>query len=71
MKKHNIAVNALCPDFTVTEAVETFLKDVDTSEWQQPEMWGRYTALVAAQDAESLTGKILDVEALREIFGTV
>ena len=71
MKKHNIAVNALCPDFTVTEAVETFLKDVDTSEWQQPEMWGRYTALVAAEDAESLTGKILDVEALREIFGTV
>ena len=71
MKKHNIAVNALCPDFTVTEAVETFLKDVDTSKWQQPEMWGRYTALVAAQDAESLTGRILDVETLREIFGSV
>ncbi len=71
MSPTDIAVNALCPDFTVTEAVETFLKDVDTSEWQQPEMWGRYTALVAAEDAESLTGKILDVEALREIFGSV
>jgi len=71
MKKHNIAVNALRPDFTVTEAVETFLPDVDTSDWQQPEMWGRYTALVAAQDAESLTGRILDAKALREIFGTV
>jgi NAD(P)-dependent dehydrogenase (short-subunit alcohol dehydrogenase family) len=71
MKKHNIAVNALCPDFTVTEAVETFLQDVDTSDWQQPEMWGRYSALVAGLDAESLTGRILDVEALREIFGTV
>ena len=70
MKKHNIAVNTLCPDFTVTEAVETFLKDVDTSDWQQPEMWGKYTALVAAQDAESLTGKVLDVEVLREIFGS-
>jgi 3-oxoacyl-[acyl-carrier protein] reductase len=69
MKKYNIAVNALRPDFTVTEAVEAFLKDVDTSEWQQPDMWGRYTALVAAQDAESLTGRILDVEALRELFG--
>jgi NAD(P)-dependent dehydrogenase (short-subunit alcohol dehydrogenase family) len=71
MKKHNIAVNALRPDFTVTEAVETFLKDTDTSDWQDPEMWGRYTALVAAQDAETLTGKILDVEALKEIFGEV
>jgi citronellol/citronellal dehydrogenase len=71
MKKYNIAVNALCPDFTVTEAVETFLQDVDTSDWQRPEMWGKYTALVAAQDAGTLTGRILDVEALREIFGTV
>lgn len=71
MKKFNIAVNALRPDFTVTEAVETFLPEVDTSEWQRPEMWGRYTALVAAQDAESLTGRILDVEALEEIFGPV
>lgn len=71
MKKHNVAVNALCPDFTVTEAVETFLKDVDTSEWQQPEMWGRYAAHVASQDAESLTGRILDEEALKELFGPV
>jgi len=70
MKKFNIAVNAIRPDFTVTEAVEAFLKDVDTSEWQQPDMWGRYTALVAAHDAESLTGRILDVEALRELFGS-
>jgi NAD(P)-dependent dehydrogenase (short-subunit alcohol dehydrogenase family) len=71
LKKYNIAVNALRPDFTVTEAVETFLPDVDTSDWQRPEMWGKYTALVAAQNAETLTGRILDVEALREIFGTV
>jgi citronellol/citronellal dehydrogenase len=71
MKKYNIAVNALCPDFTVTEAVETFLQDVDTSDWQRPEMWGKYTALVAAQNAETLSGRILDVEALKEIFGTV
>jgi len=71
MKKHNIAVNALSPDFTVTEAVKTFLKDVDTSDWQKPEMCGKYAAMVAAQDAESLTGRILDVEALNELFGQV
>jgi citronellol/citronellal dehydrogenase len=71
MKKHNVAVNALCPDFTVTEAVTTFLKDVDTTEWQKPEMWGKYAVMVAAQDAGSLTGKILDEPALKEIFGPV
>jgi len=71
VKKYNVAVNALCPDFTVTEAVETFLKDVDTTTWQRPEMWGRYAALVAAKDAESLTGRILDEPALKEIFGPV
>ena len=68
MKKHNVAVNALCPDFTVTEAVTTFLKDVDTTGWQRPEMWGRYAVMVAGQDAESLTGRILDEPALRELF---
>jgi NAD(P)-dependent dehydrogenase (short-subunit alcohol dehydrogenase family) len=71
MKKHNVAVNALCPDLTVTEAVKTFLKDVDTSGWQLPEMWGKYAALVAAQGAESLTGKILDEPTLKVIFGPV
>ncbi len=71
MKKYNVAVNVLRPDFTVTEAVSAELPDMDTSEWQKPEMWGRYTALVAAMDAESLTGKILDEEVLIEIFGTV
>jgi NAD(P)-dependent dehydrogenase (short-subunit alcohol dehydrogenase family) len=69
MKKHNVAVNALCPDFTVTEAVTTFLKEIDTTGWQSAEMWGRYAAMVAAQNAESLTGKILDELALNELFG--
>jgi len=68
MRKYNIAVNALCPDFTVTEAVTTFLKDVDTAGWQTPKMWGKYAALVAAQDAQYLTGRILDEPALNELF---
>lgn len=71
MKKYNVAVNALRPDFTVTEAVTTELPDVDTSSWQKPEMWGRYTAMVAFMDAEKLTGRILDEEALVELFGKV
>jgi len=71
MKKHNVAVNALCPDFTVTEAVTAFLRDVDTTGWQVSDMWGKYAALVAAQEAGRLTGRILDEAALLEIFGPV
>ena len=71
MVKYNISVNALRPSFTVTEAVKTELPDLDTSDWQKPEMWGKYAAMVAAQDAGSLTGKILDEHALKEIFGPV
>ncbi len=71
VKKYNVAVNALCPDFTVTEAVSAFLKGIDTTSWQRPEMWAKYAVFVAARDAESLTGKILDESALREIFGPI
>jgi NAD(P)-dependent dehydrogenase (short-subunit alcohol dehydrogenase family) len=71
MRKYNVAVNALKPDFTVTEAVKVELPDVDTSDWQRPEMWGKFAALLAAQDAESLTGMILDEKALKEIFGPI
>ena len=71
MRKHNIAVNALRPSLTVTEAVEFFMPDADTSGWKSPEMWGKYAALVAAQDAKTLTGRILDEAMLRQIFGPV
>lgn len=69
VRKHNVAVNALCPDFTETEAVTSFLKNADITHWQSPEMWGKYAVLVASQGAERLTGMILDEPSLREIFG--
>ena len=71
MKKYNVAVNALRPDFTTTEAVTAELPDLDTSDWQKPEMWGKYAAKVATQDVENLTGRILDEEALKQLFGPV
>jgi citronellol/citronellal dehydrogenase len=71
MKRHNIAVNALCPDFTVTEAVRAYLPNIDTTDWQLPEMWGKYSVLVAAKTAEELTGRILDQTALIELFGRI
>lgn len=71
MQKHNIAVNALRPHLTVTEGVKFFMPDADTSSWQAPAMWGKYAVLVAAQDAGSLTGRVLDEASLRELFGPV
>jgi len=70
MRKHNVAVNALRLDLTVTEAVRSFLPDIDTSGWQTAEMWGKYAVLLAAHDP-SLTGQVLNEQACREIFGTV
>ncbi len=71
VRKHNVAVNALCPSWTVTEAVTTLSSGTDTSGWQLPEMWGKYTVLIASKDAQSLTGRILDEPALKELFGAV
>jgi citronellol/citronellal dehydrogenase len=66
LQKFNISVNALCPDFTVTEAVTTYMPDVDTSSWQLPEMWGRYTVFVATRDAQSMTGRVLTAEDVEQ-----
>ena len=71
MLKYNIAVNALCPEFTVTESVRAFMPNVDTSSWQPVEVWGKYAALVAIQNAQTFTGKILDEATLNGIFGSV
>lgn len=69
MRKHHVAVYALRPDFTVTEAVDAFLKGVDTSDWQTPEMWGRYASILVAQDFKSVSGQIFDETKLRKMFG--
>lgn len=71
MRKHNIAVNALRPYLTLTEGVEFFLPDMDKSTWQSTQMWGKYAVLVASQDANNLTGQILDEPLLNKIFGPV
>ncbi len=71
LKEHNIAVNALVPSHTVTEGMVFLNPNIDTSGWQSASMWGKYAALVAAQDAKTLTGQILTEEDLRRRFGNV
>ncbi|MFC1868662.1 SDR family NAD(P)-dependent oxidoreductase [Thermodesulfobacteriota bacterium] len=70
-KNENIAITCIRPYFVKTEVVTEFLPDVDTSDWETPEMWCKYTAMVAGADAKDITGKILDKKALVEMFGEV
>ena len=82
LRPHNIAVNALCPSYTDTDGLRflnpdggrrkrTTMGAPPASTWQSPGMWGRYAALVATQDARSLSGKILTEARLRKLFGVV
>ena len=54
-----------------TDAVTSFMQGTDTSGWQSPQMWGKYTVLIATRDAQSLTGRILEESDLKELFGSV
>lgn len=64
VKEYNIAVNALCPNYTETEGIKLWYFNVDRSLWQKPELWGRYAVSLACQDASSLTGRTLTAEEL-------
>lgn len=67
VREYNIAVNALCPSYTDTEGIRVWAGDADRSGWQKPEMWGRYAVFLAAQDAQSLTGRVLTAEELEAL----
>ncbi len=66
-----VAVTCIRPYFVKTEVVVGFMEGKDLSGWEEPEMWQKYTAMVAGADAQSITGKILDKAALEEMFGPV
>jgi citronellol/citronellal dehydrogenase len=67
LKQYSIAVNALMPDNTDSAGWAYLNPTIDRSGWDRTETWGRYAALVAAQDPTSFTGHLLlkqDLEAL-------
>jgi NAD(P)-dependent dehydrogenase (short-subunit alcohol dehydrogenase family) len=70
MRRTNISVTAMRPFFTKTEVVSDFLDGrADTSDWEEPEMWGKYCAMIAAADPTVTTGKIFDQALCKETFG--
>ncbi len=70
LRRTNISITAMRPFFTKTEVVSDFLDGrSDMSDWEEPEMWGKYCAMIAAADPSTTTGKIFDQALCKETFG--
>ena len=66
-----IAITCIRPYFVKTDVVMGFMEGRDTSDFEEPIIWQKYPAMIAAADPQSVTGKILDKAALEEMFGPV
>jgi len=69
IKEYGIAVNALMPENTATEGWVMINPDADKSNWQTPEMWGRFATFVATRDPVEFTGKLLTTSDLEQEIG--
>jgi NAD(P)-dependent dehydrogenase (short-subunit alcohol dehydrogenase family) len=70
MRKTNVSITAMRPFFVKTEVVTEFLDGrSDMSDWEEPEMWGKYCSLIAGADPALTTGKIFDQALCKETFG--
>ena len=70
-REAGIAITCIRPYFVKTEVVMGFMEGRDTSGFEEPIIWQKYPAMVAAADPQTVTGKILDRAALEEMFGKV
>lgn len=70
-KETGIAITCIRPYFVKTEVVMGFMDGRDTSNYEEPIIWQKYPALIAASDPQIVTGKILDKAALEQMFGKI
>jgi len=66
LKEYNIAVNALMPKNTTSEGWVILNPDVDKSDWQTPELWGKIATFVATRDPGNFTGRILTADDIEQ-----
>jgi 3-oxoacyl-[acyl-carrier protein] reductase len=70
LRRTNVSVTCMKPFFVKTEVVTGFLEGkMDMSEWEEPEMWGKYCTMIADAEPQITTGKIFDQALLKETFG--
>jgi 3-oxoacyl-[acyl-carrier protein] reductase len=70
-REPGIAVTCVRPYFVKTEVVMGFMEGHDTSNFEEPIIWQKYPAMVAASEPQKVTGKILDKAALEAMFGKI
>ncbi len=70
-REEGIAITCIRPYFVKTEVVMEFMKGRDTSQFEDPIIWQKYPAMLAASPAQEITGKIWDKAALEEKFGKI
>jgi NAD(P)-dependent dehydrogenase (short-subunit alcohol dehydrogenase family) len=70
-RETGIAITCVRPYFVKTEVVMGFMEGRDTSNFEEPIIWQKYPAMIAASDPQKVTGKILDKAALEEMFGKI
>jgi 3-oxoacyl-[acyl-carrier protein] reductase len=70
-REEGIAITCIRPYFVKTEVVMEFMKDRDTSDYEEPIIWQKYPAMLAGLPVQEATGKIWDKAALEERFGVI
>ena len=70
-RETGIAITCIRPYFVKTDVVMGFMEGRDTSDFEEPIIWQKYPAMIAASDPQQVTGKVLDKAALEEMFGKI
>ncbi len=70
-REEGIAITCIRPYFVKTEVVMGFMEGHDTSDFEEPIIWQKYPAMLAASKPADITGKIWDKAALEEKFGKI
>jgi citronellol/citronellal dehydrogenase len=66
LREYNIAVNALMPQNTTSEGWVMLNPNVEKSDWQSPELWGRAATFVATRAPANLTGRVLAADDIEQ-----
>jgi 3-oxoacyl-[acyl-carrier protein] reductase len=70
-REEGIAITCIRPYFVKTEVVMGFMEGHDTSNFEEPIIWQKYPAMLAASNPKDINGKIWDKAALEEKFGKI